>query len=136
MIPSKDWSEKGALFVAKRDITGAVDFPYLESYAAGDEALIAEVLSMFEEQVELWLRLLDPAGDAAAWRDGAHTLKGASAGVGAKALAEVCAEAERAASETPGFKTAVLNRVRGALDLVLADIAAYRHEGALKSLRS
>ena len=46
--------------MARRDITGAVDFPYLEQYAAGDGALIDEVLSIFREQSAIWLRLLDP----------------------------------------------------------------------------
>ncbi len=121
--------------MARRDITGAVDFPYLEAYAAGDAALIDEVLALFDEQAALWLRLLDPGGDAGAWRDGAHTLRGASAGVGAHALAAVCAEAEAAAGESAALKAALLNRVESALDLARADIAAYRHEQALKSLK-
>jgi hypothetical protein len=121
--------------MARRDITGAVDFPYLEAYAAGDAALIEEVLGLFDEQAALWLRLLDPQGDAGAWRDGAHTLKGASAGVGAAGLAAVCGEAEAAAQDSPAFKAALLARVQTALDLVRSDIAAYRHEQALKSLR-
>jgi len=121
--------------MARRDITGAVDFPYLENYAAGDAGLIEEVLGLFDEQASLWIRLLDPVGDASAWRDGAHTLKGASAGIGAAALAAVCGEAEAAFSESPAYKTAVLARLESALALARADIAAYRHEQALKSLR-
>ncbi len=121
--------------MARRDITGAVDFPYLEAYAAGDGELIEEVLGLFDEQAALWLRLLDPEGDPLAWRDGAHTLKGASAGVGAHALAAVCGEAEAASRESPALKAAILNRVQGALDLARADIAAYRHEQVLRSLK-
>jgi HPt (histidine-containing phosphotransfer) domain-containing protein len=121
--------------MARRDITGAVDFPYLEAYAAGDTGLIEEVLALFDEQAELWLRLLDPAGDPGAWRDGAHTLKGASAGIGAAALSTVCGEAEQAADEPTALKAAVLARVITALDHARADIAAYRHEAALNSLK-
>jgi HPt (histidine-containing phosphotransfer) domain-containing protein len=121
--------------MARRDITGAVDFPYLEAYAAGDAALIDEVLALFEEQTGLWLRLLDPQGDGSAWRDGAHTLKGASAGVGAHALAVICGEAEAAWDSPPALKAAVLQRLSGALEFVRADIAAYRHEQALRSLK-
>ncbi|HVY33347.1 MAG TPA: Hpt domain-containing protein, partial [Caulobacteraceae bacterium] len=36
--------------MAKRDLTGAVDFGHLEGYAAGDEALVEEVLGLFREQ--------------------------------------------------------------------------------------
>ena len=121
--------------MARRDIIGAVDFPYLESYAAGDGALIEEVLAMFDEQTELWLRLLNPEGDPNAWRDGAHTLKGASAGIGASTLAAVCAEAEAAWESAPGPKAALLERVLSALNLARTDIAAYRHERALQSLK-
>ncbi len=121
--------------MARRDITGAVDFLYLENYAAGDAGLIDEVLALFDEQTALWLRLLDPEGDPGVWRDGAHTLKGASAGIGAVALAVVCGEAEAGWEAIPALKAALLDRLRGALDLACADIAAYRHEQALKSLK-
>jgi HPt (histidine-containing phosphotransfer) domain-containing protein len=121
--------------MARRDITGAVDFAYLEDYAAGDQALIEEVLGLFDEQAELWMRLLDPQGDAGAWRDGAHTLKGAAGGIGARALAVVCGEAEEGAASSAALKASLLDRLRSALDLARSDIAAYRHEQALKSLR-
>jgi HPt (histidine-containing phosphotransfer) domain-containing protein len=121
--------------MARRDITGAVDFAYLERYLAGDAGLVEEVLGLFDHQAELWIRLLDPEGDPGAWRDGAHTLKGSAAGIGANALAEVCGEAEQAASESAAMKGAVLGRLISALDAARADIAAYRHEMALKSLR-
>jgi hypothetical protein len=52
--------------MAKRDIQGAVDFAYLAAYAADDLALMQEVLGIFEEQQALWLRLLDPHGEARA----------------------------------------------------------------------
>ena len=120
--------------MARRDLTGAVDFGHLESYAAGDSELIEEVLSMFREQAALWVRLLDPFGAHESWRDGAHTLKGAALGIGAFQLAEACGAAETGSDE-PGFKSAQLIRIRDALDAALADIAAYLHERALQSLK-
>jgi HPt (histidine-containing phosphotransfer) domain-containing protein len=120
--------------MARRDLTGAVDFGHLESYAAGDTALIEEVLSMFREQAALWVRLLDPSGPHEAWRDGAHTLKGAALGVGAFDLARACDAAESGSSE-PGFKAVQFDHIRDALDAALADIAAYLHELALRSLK-
>lgn len=121
--------------MARRDLTGAIDFDYLEGFAAGDTDLVDEVLGLFVEQAELWGRLLDPAGDGAAWRDGAHTLKGSALGIGAKALAEVCGEAEAGWEATAAIKGAIKHRLDHALDLVLADIAAWRHEMALRGLR-
>jgi len=121
--------------MARRDLTGAVDFAYLESYAAHDGDVIDEVLAIFREQTTIWIKLLDPAGPSAVWRDGAHTLKGASLGVGAFALAEVCAEAEQAADLEAGQRAVVLGRVQDALSAALADIAAYAHARALTGLK-
>ncbi|HEV2365237.1 MAG TPA: Hpt domain-containing protein [Caulobacteraceae bacterium] len=112
--------------MAKRDIKGAVDFAYLESFAAGDGGMIDEVLAIFREQAALWARLLDPASEG--WRDAVHTIKGAARGVGAFALGDACEGCEAAGP-------ARLTEVRDALDAALADIAAYAHERALKGLR-
>jgi HPt (histidine-containing phosphotransfer) domain-containing protein len=121
--------------MARRDLTGAVDFAYLETYAAHDGDVIDEVLSIFREQTAIWIRLLDPVGPDAVWRDGAHTLKGAALGVGAFALAQACAEAEQGADLEAGQRAVLLSRVQDALDAALADIAAYAHERALRGLK-
>ena len=112
--------------MAKRDITGAVDFPYLESFAAGDFGVIDEVLNLFREQATIWSRMLEP-GDPG-WSDALHTIKGAARGIGANALADVCERAEREG-------TSVLPAVHAALDAALLDVAAYQHELMLKSLK-
>jgi HPt (histidine-containing phosphotransfer) domain-containing protein len=122
--------------MARRDLTGAVDFSYLEGYAGLDQNLVDEVLSLFREQAGLWLRLLEPTAEDQAWRDAAHTLKGAALGVGAHALAQACAEAELAVEADIAERTLRLDRVRNAMGAALADIAAYAHEQALKSLKS
>jgi len=119
--------------MARRDLTGAVDFAYLESYAGGDQQVVDEVLALFREQASMWLRLLDPAAGEGAWRDAVHTLKGSSRGIGANDLAQACAMVEAAAE---GERMAAIEHVRYALELALADIAAYAHEQALKSLKS
>ena len=117
----------GGIFMARRDLTGAVDFQYLESFTAGDGEVIDEVLTLFREQAAIWSALLDPAGEG--WRDAVHTIKGAARGIGAFQLGDACARAE---SEGPGG----IDAVRDALDLALADVAAYAHERALQSLRT
>jgi HPt (histidine-containing phosphotransfer) domain-containing protein len=122
--------------MARRDLTGAVDFGYLETYAAHDQAVIDEVLALFREQAALWRRLLDPTEPSEGWRDAAHTMKGAALGVGAGDLAEACALAEQAVGMSATERTLRLERVHDALDAALADIAAYAHEQALRSLKS
>jgi HPt (histidine-containing phosphotransfer) domain-containing protein len=119
--------------MARRDLTGAVDFAYLEAYAGGDLGVVEEVLALFREQAEMWLRLLDPNAPGQGWRDAVHTLKGSARGIGAGALGAACEAAEQAG---PNAQTPSLERVRDGLDLVLADIAAYTHELALRSLKT
>ncbi|WP_204279124.1 hypothetical protein, partial [Klebsiella aerogenes] len=70
--PAADRGELGGV-MARRDITGAVDFDYLERFAAGDEAVVQEVLGLFREQARLWSAMLDPGSEG--WRDALHTLK-------------------------------------------------------------
>ncbi|MBI1405936.1 MAG: Hpt domain-containing protein [Caulobacter sp.] len=112
--------------MARRDITGAVDFPYLEGFAAGDQGVVDEVLNLFREQAAIWSRMLSPDSDG--WRDAVHTLKGAARGIGANDLGNVCERAERDGA-------GVLPSVHAALDAALLDVAAYQHEQALKSLK-
>ncbi len=118
--------------MARRDLSGAVDFERLEGFAGHDFAVVEEVLGLFDEQVSVWMRLLE-GDDPAAARDAAHTLKGASLGLGADALAAACGamEAERDDALLP--RRAV--QVRDALDRACVDMAAYRHELLLRGLR-
>ena len=117
--------------MARRDITGAVDFGYLETYASGNQDLVDEVLELFREQASLWARMLD--GES--WEDGTHTLKGAGRGVGAFALADAC-EAAEARDLNASARAVRLDAVRHELDRALADIAAYAHARALQGLCS
>ena len=123
--------------MARRDITGAVDFGLLEGYAAGDQALIDEVLGLFRQQAEMWIRL---AGSARRLRrpgaSRAHTLKGASWASAPFDLARACAAAEQGETAGPGEKTVMLDHMRNALEAALADIAAYEHESMLRSLKT
>ena len=100
--------------------SGGVDFGYLEAFVAGDRQVIFEVLALFQQQAQAWAGSLD-AGDAG-WRDVVHTIKGAARGVGAKALGDICAEAEAQGE-------AGLPAVRTALERAMADIAAYQARG-------
>ena len=122
--------------MARRDLTGAVDFVHLEHYAGGDQALIEEVLGIFREQAEIWIQLLAPDAPAGAWKDAAHSLKGSALGVGAFKLAQACEAAEKVAGDEPGRRARLLDAIRDAMDAALADIAAYQHERALQSLRA
>lgn len=117
--------------MARRDLSGAVDFGVLDRMTGGDDTIAEEVLGLFTEQAGMWSAMLEPATDG--WRDAVHTIRGAAAGIGAGSLATICAEAETA---DQSLAEPVLNRVRTALDVALADVAAWRHELVLRSLRA
>jgi len=116
--------------MSRRDLTGAIDVSVLETFTQGDTALADEVLGLFQEQARLWSPLLDASEPG--WKDAVHTLKGSAAGVGARALADSCARAEQAEKDVLASRLAA---VHDALDAALADVAAWRHELMLKSLR-
>lgn len=95
---------------------GAVDFDYLETFAAGDMQVVTEVLALFQGQAERWQAGLEaPAAD---WRDLVHTIKGAARGIGATTLGEVADRAERG-------DPSMAPEVRAALADALADIEGY-----------
>ena len=112
--------------MARRDLSGAVEFSVLERTTGGDDGVSEEVLALFAEQAAIWSPMLQAGTDG--WRDATHTLRGAAAGIGAGDLARACAEAE--AGDGAG-----LDRVRNELDRALADVAAWRHELLLRSLK-
>ena len=116
--------------MAMRDLTGAVDFAYLEDYTGGDVQIVEEVLRLFQQQCELWSPLLTTHHEG--WRDATHTIKGAAGGIGANALALVAGEAEIGDEEGAAGR---LERVRTAMDVALHDVAAYLHGLQLRSLK-
>ena len=116
--------------MSRRDLTGAVDFGVLDLTTGGDDEVAEEVLGLFVQQAGLWSPMLDARQEG--WRDAVHTLRGAAAGIGAGALAAACLEAEGAG---PAVAARRLEQVRDALDAALADVAAWRHELMLRSLK-
>ena len=116
--------------MARRDLSGAVDFTVLERMTGGDDAITEEVLDLFTQQAAMWSPLLDVSDDG--WRDAVHTIRGAAAGIGADTLASACQSAEAADKATA---PPLLDRVRSALQIALGDVAAYRHELMLRSLK-
>lgn len=88
----------------------AVDFAYLEGFAAGDRTVVKEVLALFRTSTDEWLENL--ASESADWRDVVHTIKGAGRGIGAYPLGDAC---ERAEGEGPSALAAVRDALRDAV---------------------
>lgn len=75
--------------------TRAVDLAHLARHTMDDRDLEREVLEMFVVQSQVYLIRLKDARTADAWRDAAHTIKGAARGIGAWPVAEMADEVER-----------------------------------------
>lgn len=74
-----------------------VDLSHLARYTGGDKTLNAEILRLFDGQVNAMVgELLDilEQRDIRKWREVTHTIKGAARGVGAFAMGEAAAAAE------------------------------------------
>ncbi len=72
-----------------------VDYEHLRNQAAGNVSVMREVLELFVTHCEQVLAELESAQDAKTWKQWTHTLKGSARGVGAFAIADAAAEAER-----------------------------------------
>ena len=118
------------LRMTESDPPETVDFTQLEKVAAGDEALVLEVLGLFCGQAPVWIADLDPSGSEAAFRAAAHSLKGSALAIGAGALASACAAAEQAAGAGPAARAGAAARVRAALESTMAQIEDYRRARA------
>jgi HPt (histidine-containing phosphotransfer) domain-containing protein len=102
-----------------------IDLEHLRRFTHGDAELERELFGLFREQCAMWVRTLDPTGDAAAWSAGAHALKGTARGVGADKLAAACEAAEAVAGEagTPVARSLALQNLRAAADEAILAVA-------------
>lgn len=72
-----------------------VDYQHLGAQAAGDLGVMREVLCLFLTHTEQVIDELERADDPKVWKQWTHTLKGSARGIGAFAVADAAAVAER-----------------------------------------
>ncbi|MEM8986815.1 MAG: Hpt domain-containing protein [Pseudomonadota bacterium] len=111
------------------DAATAIDMTHLSRYTGGDKALENEILSIFEHQTELWMRLLDPNAPDDAWKDAAHSLKGSAKGVGAWAVADLCEKAEALVGDelkVRAVRSVLLDELRSALNAAVDEVRRLR----------
>ena len=107
-----------------------IDLDHLDRYVAGDKSLRDEILGIFEEQADMWTRMLDPNAEDAAWKDAAHALKGASRGVGAWDVGDICAEAEKLIGEEKrdiARRSVILQELRDKVHETVAEVRRLRN---------
>ncbi len=76
------------------DAHGPVDMTHLAQQTLGDKGLEQEVLRMFDESSRVYFERIERATSVDELMRHLHTLKGAAAGVGARAIAELARTAE------------------------------------------
>lgn len=117
-----------------------LDLDHLSAMTGGDTELSLEVIGIFREQAQLWSRLLDPRAEARQWADAAHTLKGASLGIGALKLAAACERAEKAGrsdtAPSPAHASVLLGDVKDALGETMEAAARAVYDLASAAKRS
>jgi HPt (histidine-containing phosphotransfer) domain-containing protein len=80
--------------VFKPEIRGPIDLDFLARQTLGDEGLEQEVLRLFDQMSHAYFERLETSTNVSDLLRNLHTLRGAAAGVGAFALAELARVAE------------------------------------------
>lgn len=106
-------------------MTKAVDIEHLARYTGEDRALQDEILDLFDGQARQLIARLSQIvtlPGTKEWKDIAHTLKGASRGVGANEMAEAAERCEAASGRhTAAFELKQLqDRAREVGDFIQA----------------
>ena len=90
-----------------------VDLAHLDRYTGGDHRINAEILELFDGQCRTILaeleQLIGHDANSKAWREVNHKLKGAARGIGAFALGQSAADAEKV---TPTEAYAILEQLK------------------------
>lgn len=98
-----------------------IDLVHLARQTMGDKALQDEVLRMFETQVNLYFERVRTTNDRHELTMGLHTLKGASIGVGAVALADLARHAEQHLRDHGSVDPEMLDDI----GMAVAEVSAY-----------
>lgn len=85
-----------------------VDLVHLSKYTLGDASLEGELLRLFQTQAVLYRDRLEQAVDPKDWSDAAHSLKGSARAIGAWALGDMAAQAEKISITQPSARAEAL----------------------------
>ncbi|PHS28236.1 MAG: hypothetical protein COA84_01650 [Robiginitomaculum sp.] len=113
----------------------AIDLEHLKRYSGGDADLEAEVFAMFRQQVEMWMRLLDPTGDEEGWASATHSIKGSARSIGAHALAKACENAENQCQAGATARSVSAQEVQACIDNALKFIDQHTYKMRIQALR-
>jgi HPt (histidine-containing phosphotransfer) domain-containing protein len=106
---------------------GALDLDLLAAQTLGDRDLERELFGLFEAQAERLLPIIAGPAEPAARSEAAHSLKGASAAVGAVQVMRLAGELEAAFGQGGAEPSAAIALLARAVRDARAAIEAWRH---------
>ena len=109
-----------------------IDLVHLEKYVAGDDTLRDEIFTIFGDQAALLCSQFSAQQTDNGWQNTAHALKGASRGIGAWVLGDLCADAESLVDEVPGkaeMRSILLVSIRQQISEIAAEAERIRTLG-------
>lgn len=110
-------------------MTAPVDIQHLEKYVFGDRALLDEILTIYIDQALMLLGRFDASSDDEFWRSTAHTLKGASRGVGAWAVGDLAEKAEElVGADRTAERQTIIDQLRDAGHAAIEFAREYRDQ--------
>lgn len=98
-----------------------IDLVHLARQTMGDQMLEQEVLRMFERQVNVYFERVRATHDHYELELGLHTLRSASVGIGATALADIVRGAERELAEVGRVDPETLDDMA----MAVSEVSAY-----------
>ncbi|MDO9382913.1 MAG: Hpt domain-containing protein [Hyphomicrobiaceae bacterium] len=103
-----------------------VDLEHLRRFTMGDPDLEQEILGLFADNAPKTLASLADAATAKEWLAAAHSLKGSARAIGAHAVADLAAAAEKTYPEHDVVRREQLAAVHAAIEVARDYIAQLR----------
>lgn len=100
------------------------DRAHLATFTGGDMALERDLLEDFVRNADSQLNDLQAAIGSAQWGECAHRLKGASSGVGMRAMAQFCGDAEALPTQQTVQARHLIRGIKDELDHLKVYLAA------------
>ena len=118
------------------DSNPEIDFDHLNLYVDGDVELTRELFSLFQNQVETWMKMISMNVNAEMFSSAAHTLKGTAQAVGALRMAKLCQQAEdhHIMKGTKGRKAQLIQDIEFTVSRVVIEIQRWEHRQMIKDL--
>lgn len=114
-----------------------INFEHIRQYTGADDGLVAEIFSLFKNQVEMWSHGLDAKADDDIWAAIMHSLKGSAKTVGADKLAKLCAHGEGMVGDNRSEirRSAHIDEVLAQIDQINIEIARWEYKQKIAAIK-